>query len=85
MKEWWVYLVYDGNELLYVGCTGGLDRRLRDHQGALWWPDNPEVHLHGPYATKQEATHQERWAIKRFEPKLNRTDAWRWRKGMVWK
>lgn len=75
MNDHWVYLVYGGDELLYVGYTGDVTRRLREHAGHAWWPEDPVVHLMGPY-TYEQAIESERWAIKRFDPKYNRTGVW---------
>ena len=40
----WVYLIYSGDECLYVGQSGDLPARIRQHTRTQpWWPTVTEV------------------------------------------
>lgn len=68
-----LYRIYDGAELLYVGITGDIQRRLREHATWMAGIQNPRVVETDVY--DDEAAEVERAVILAERPRLNK--AWR--------
>ena len=70
--ETWVYQLHSDTELLYVGKSYSLHKRLAKHrQDKPWWPEVTEIRKE-QFATEDEARQREKelWATER--PKYNR-------------
>jgi predicted GIY-YIG superfamily endonuclease len=73
-REVYVYRIYGGETLLYVGQTRDLKKRLRSHQSKAWWPDEDSwVTVEGPY-TRQVALREESIAIRYEAPLMHRNE-----------
>jgi hypothetical protein len=71
IERYAVYRCYsDGGELLYVGETGDLGKRLADHAKKLWFVQVRGITLEW-YADELEALKAERRAIHVEHPKYN--------------
>jgi predicted GIY-YIG superfamily endonuclease len=68
----YVYEAYDAfGNLLYVGITNNLKRRLKEHQSrAKWWNQQTEVR-HTLYPSRDEAKEQESRVIANRSPVFN--------------
>jgi predicted GIY-YIG superfamily endonuclease len=72
METWHVYQFRDDTQLLYVGHTRRLKRRISEHGNSKsWWPEVTEIWAE-EFATEDEARQREKevWACGR--PKYNR-------------
>ncbi len=67
-----VYRLYNAdNELLYVGTTNNLERRMQSHRyDKPWWPNVADIQTE-TFASAVEAVEAERAQIKSLEPKHN--------------
>jgi len=68
-----IYLLYDNGNIVYVGKTNNLDRRLYQHSAGDWnhAPKNFDMILVYRIQDKKRRTEIERKLIKRFKPKYN--------------
>lgn len=68
----WVYLTYsESDELLYVGKTGSLFHRFRDHSlGSRWFPLMDRM-VAVPFYSDSEALINEAKLIKKLRPRFN--------------
>lgn len=67
-----VYRMYDGGEnLLYIGCTDALMRRLNQHEGERDWYDTVASVTVQHFDTKAEALNAESEAIAAESPPHN--------------
>jgi hypothetical protein len=67
----YVYRAYNGDELLYVGCTFNLKARMAGHKGTSeWYPLATYFEHDGPMPTA-EAFELERQQIATLQPKFN--------------
>lgn len=77
-REHFVYRIFDvrGN-LLYVGLTHDVSKRLRDHAGTKsWWAEvDPARTLVAPYPSHADAARAELAAIEAEGPRCNRRRA----------
>lgn len=67
----WVYRLYDvDGDLLYVGCTEDVERRLREHHSKPWFPlvDHVEADI---YDGRASAAHAELRLIHEHQPPYN--------------
>lgn len=73
MKTVGVYIIRnDADEVLYVGSSGDIDKRLAHHSAcAAWWPKNALIERI-PTETRALAFYQERETIHALSPKFNR-------------
>ena|SRR6266568_1582230 len=72
MTTWHVYQLRSATELLYVGHTRELPKRLSAHRcGKPWWPEVTDVHSE-EFGSEDEARQCEKviWASER--PKYNK-------------
>lgn len=44
----YVYRLYAGHDLYYIGCTGNPEQRLKAHQSKPWWDEITSYELLGP-------------------------------------
>lgn len=66
-----VYRMYAASgRLLYVGMTGGLDRRLVSHEEKRWFPQVASITLEW-HPTRDAAAEAERQAIATEHPRIN--------------
>ncbi len=67
-----VYRLYDAERnLLYVGCTSSLERRLRNHSNLrAWWPDVADVETE-TFANAGEAADYELQQAQELRPRHN--------------
>jgi predicted GIY-YIG superfamily endonuclease len=72
IEQTYVYEAYDAfGNLLYVGITNDLKRRLNEHRrSAKWWTQQIEVR-HTFYASRDEAKEQESRVIANRSPVYN--------------
>lgn len=70
-KEWAVYRMFDGDELLYVGMSSRTDARLKEHRGSAQWWDRVTRTTLEHFETKDEAMQAERAAILAEDPPFN--------------
>lgn len=74
MTQHIVYRVFDGSELVYVGCTTNLEQRLDFHAShGWWWPASPVV-TSVVFPDRASARTAERAAIRDEEPSANMGD-----------
>lgn len=67
----YLYRLWSDRELLYVGETNDITRRLREHsKDKAWWPE-VRGHTHEPFFNESEAVAAEGHAIKTESPKYN--------------
>jgi len=57
---------------LYVGITGDLNRRLRDHSEKAWWSEVRSIESE-EFDDRKAAAKAEEIAIRKLQPKFNRT------------
>ena len=77
METWHVYQLHSDTELLYVGYTRWLKRRLRDHRREKpWWPEVIEVRSE-EFATEDEARQREKELWVDGRPKYNKNSPFR--------
>jgi len=70
-----VYKVFDGNILLYVGITENVQRRMKEHiRDKAWWPSSPTIVVNFFFDIR-DAQDKERKLIADLEPIHDRT--WR--------
>jgi predicted GIY-YIG superfamily endonuclease len=71
-EQTYLYEAYDAfGNLLYVGITNDLKRRLNEHRrSAKWWTQQTEVR-HTYYASRDEAKEQESRVIAERSPGFN--------------
>lgn len=69
-KRWVVYRLFDGQDLLYVGMSGDLQRRLREHTKTTPGWNRHEVA--GTFRNRGAALRAEAATIAGMNPKLNR-------------
>ena len=90
-KKWNVYFLFDKGELIYIGCTNNLTRRLQTH--ANWYDPYMRADIKGciakkefdsyrffEYADKKKALKVENRLIKKFRPKYNDYRNYYWKK-----
>jgi hypothetical protein len=66
-----LYRFYDGNVLLYVGISGRIKNRVKEHANASSWFDLADRVTLARYDTRADARRAEREAIKNEHPKHN--------------
>lgn len=67
-----VYLVRNADEVIYVGSSGNIPRRISDHKRLTpWWSENLTVETI-PLESRAFAYHRERELIRELTPKHNR-------------
>lgn len=67
-----VYRCYDAEgRLIYVGCTGNLEQRLRGHRNSSWWSVQIADVRTTDYPTAIEGRIAEREAIRTEHPRWN--------------
>lgn len=82
MSHYVYHLYASDGELLYVGRTSDVERRITWHT-AIWSQSDPEIreryayHTAWRYGSEAEADYAERKAIWDENPKLNRWRPWR--------
>lgn len=67
-----LYRIYGADsELLYIGESNNVERRMREHSKLRpWWPERRRIDIE-PFASEQEAVDAERIAIRAEYPKYN--------------
>ena len=77
METWHVYQLRSDTELLYVGYTRRLKRRLSDHRRTKpWWPEVTQTPTE-EFATEDAARQRERELWEGARPKYNRNSPFR--------
>jgi len=68
-----VYLLYNNGDIIYVGKTNNLDRRIYQHNVGNWFelPKDFDMVLSYIIQDKKRRTEIERELIKSFKPKYN--------------
>lgn len=73
----YVYRVYDAHgDLIYIGATGNLFRRLNAHAHGTWWA-HQAAHVVAKVYTYDAALQEERRAIQAEQPRWNIIGVWR--------
>lgn len=68
-----VYRCYGvGRELLYVGCSGNVNARIRQHRSQSDWASSMIHHSVRVYSSREVALTVERRAISLLKPKHNK-------------
>lgn len=75
-----VYLLYNNGNIIYVGKTNNLDRRLFQHSVGNWnyAPKEFDMVLCYIFQDKKQRTEIESELIKRFKPRYNRLPIEHW-------
>jgi predicted GIY-YIG superfamily endonuclease len=68
----YVYRIYSGDDLLYVGCSNNPERRVKQHRLEKAWQEPITAVLTESYPTLAEAETAERVAIKTEDPQVQR-------------
>ena len=73
-RDYWIYEIADGatRQVLYVGMTSNVARRVASHRRAKWFPSQPTVNVIGGPYRKLTALYHERKAIRDRKPAHNR-------------
>lgn len=72
MTAHYLYRVYAANsDLIYIGCTSNLHRRLAHHRTQSWWAYQAERVVAKVYPDKRSARSAEADAIRGEQPRWN--------------
>lgn len=67
-----VYVYFDGDRAIYVGVTGNLRFRLREHKRtAPWWTPDLRTVVLSNHVSTNESFAAERAAIRKYDPIAN--------------
>lgn len=66
----YVYVLQSATEVVYVGCTSNIGKRLSEHQRKPWWPDIITIDIQC-YATQRAGLDAERSLIETLNPRYN--------------
>lgn len=71
-EQTYVYRIYNSsNELIYIGCTHHVPKRLNVHRQLMWWAPQIETVKADTYADRVSAHAAEKAAIYAENPKWN--------------
>ena len=73
MSGWTVYVVSDGPEVVYVGNSSNLPRRIESHRGlSAWFDSSMDVSVVKTFASSTEASSLELALIRSKRPRFNK-------------